>query len=103
MDRKKDIVKILRSLSGKYSAYEVFSDWVRCGALAISNTCQIFHDQIWQSREEEYINTMKKYAPEEQHRLVEMMGLLVETLEERLNRQKEWFYRNSGFTVEVQF
>ena len=29
--------------------------------------------------------------------------LLVETLEERLNRQKEWFYRNSGFTVEVQF
>lgn len=31
-------------------------------------------------------------------------GLLQdETLEEKLNRQKEWFYRNSGFTVEVQF
>lgn len=29
--------------------------------------------------------------------------LLDETLEEKLNRQKEWFYRSSGFTVEVQF
>jgi len=26
-----------------------------------------------------------------------------ETLEEKLNRQKKWFYRNSGFTVDVQF
>lgn len=31
-------------------------------------------------------------------------GLLQdETLEEKLNGQKEWFYRNSGFTVEAQF
>lgn len=29
--------------------------------------------------------------------------LLDETLEEKLGRQKEWFYRNSGFTVEAQF
>lgn len=29
--------------------------------------------------------------------------LLDETLEEKLNRQKEWFYRSSGFTVEIQF
>ncbi len=96
MDRKKDIVKILRSLSGKYSAYEVFSDWIRCGALAISNTCQIFRDQIWQSREEEYINTMKKYAPEEQHRLVEMMGLLVETLEHEIQDALGQIYMDAG-------
>lgn len=26
MDRKKDIIKILNSMSGRYSTYEVFSD-----------------------------------------------------------------------------
>ena len=80
MDRKKDIIKILNSMSGRYSTYEVFSDWICCSALAVSNACQMIHDRIWQDREQEYINIIKKYVPEEQSRFVEMLSLLVETL-----------------------
>lgn len=35
MDGKKEIVKILNSMSGRYSGYEIFSDWIRCLALTI--------------------------------------------------------------------
>lgn len=96
MDRKKDIIKILNSISGRYSMYEVFSDWIRCGALAISNSCQFFHDRIWQDREQEYINTMKKYQPEEQNRLIEMMCLLTETLENEMEDVLGQIYMDAG-------
>ena len=82
MDRKKDIIKTINSISGKYSAYEVFSDWIRCSSLAISNSCQLFHDKVWQDREQMYLDTIRKYTKEEVQKFVEMLGLLVETLEE---------------------
>ena len=96
MDRKKDIIKILNSISGKYSAYEVFSDWIRCGALAVSNTCQLIHDHIWQDREQEYINTMKKYTAEEQCGFAEMFSMLVETLAHGTEDVLGQIYMDSG-------
>ena len=96
MDRKKDIIKILDSISGRYSMYEVFSDWIRCSALAISNSCQLFHDRIWQDREQEYINTVKKYKPEEQQKIVEMLCLLIETLEHGTEDVLGQLYMDSG-------
>lgn len=96
MDRKKDIIKILNDMSGRYSMYEVFSDWIRCGALAISNTCQFFHDRVWQEREQEYINTMKKYKPEEQKKIVEMSCLLTETLENEMEDVLGQIYMDAG-------
>lgn len=80
--KKKEIIKILESITGKYSAYEVFSNWIECTALAISNSCQIEHDEIWQKREEEYLATIKKYNQQEQKKFCEMMALLCECLEE---------------------
>lgn len=34
MDRKKEIIKCIESISGRYSAYEVFADWIKL------NMCQ---------------------------------------------------------------
>lgn len=82
MNKKKEIIKIIESIAGKYSAYEVFSDWIKCGALAISNLCQNEHDEIWQKREEEYLATIKKYNQREQEKFCEMMALLCDCLEE---------------------
>lgn len=82
MNRKKDIIKILNSISGRYSTYEVFSDWICCSALAVSNACQVIYDRIWQDREQEYINIIKRYVPKEQSRFAEMFALLVETMED---------------------
>lgn len=68
-------------MSGKYSAYEVFTDWIRCCSLAISNSCQLVHNSIWQEREQMYIDTMKKYTLDERRKMVEMFNMLSETLE----------------------
>lgn len=82
MNRKKDIIKAINSIAGKYSAYEVFSDWIRCASLSISNSCQWNHDKVWQDREKMYLDTIRKYTKEEAQLFVEMLGMLVETLEE---------------------
>lgn len=82
MNRKVDIIKNINKIAGKYSAYEVFNDWIRCSALTISNSCALFHDQLWQKREDMYIETMNKYNLEERKKLVEMLGMLWETFED---------------------
>lgn len=81
MNRKKDIIKSINEISGKYSSYEVFNDWIRCGALSISNSCALFHDKLWQERERMYIETMNKYTLQEREKLVGMFGMLWETFE----------------------
>lgn len=84
MNKKKDIIKIIYSIAGKYSAYEVFTDWIRCCSLSISNSCQMIHNQVWRERERAYIDTMKKYSIEEQVKMSEMFCLLAETLENEM-------------------
>ena len=81
MNRKKEIIKIIDQISGKYSAYEVFTDWVKCLALAISNSCNLFHDSVWEERERMYMDTISKYTPEEQQKLIKMSVMLFETFE----------------------
>ena len=85
MNRKKDIIKIIYSISGKYSAYEVFTDWIRCCSISISNSCQLIHNKIWQEREQIYIDTMRKYLPDERQKFVEMYALLAETLKTEMS------------------
>lgn len=82
MNRKKDIIKMINQIAGKYSAYEVFTDWIRCCSLTISNSCQIIRDKVWRDREQSYLDTIKKYTAQEQQYFVQMMVLLMETLEE---------------------
>ena len=96
MNRKKDIIKTINKIAGKYSAYEVFSDWIRCMALAISNSCNPFQDKVWQQREEEYIATMKKYQLEERQMLVAMSVMLVETFEDYVSDVLGEIYMESG-------
>ncbi len=78
---RKQIVKALKSMSGRYSTYEVFSVWVRCMALSISNMVTLVHGPLWQAREKEYMDTISKYKPAEQQMLCEMFAWLVEALE----------------------
>ena len=60
MNRKKDIINTIRSISGRYSEYEVFTDWIRCCALSISNSMDMLHGKVWQDRERAYLDTIKK-------------------------------------------
>lgn len=73
LDKKQNIIKTIQSLAGKYGVYEIFSDWVKMMALSFSNQVQ-FH----QKRENEYIDTIKRYDFSEQQKLAEMMAWLIE-------------------------
>lgn len=82
MNYRKEIINTINKISGKYSAYEVFTDWIRCMAMSISNTVTPFHGPIWKEREDLYLNTITKYSPEERTAFSEMMAWLAETMDE---------------------
>lgn len=76
MDYKKEIIDRVQKISGKYSPYEVFCDWIKCSAIAILNAHTLPTSESWKEREKEYIDTMKKYEKEEGVVFSEMLVLL---------------------------
>ena len=82
MDRKREIIQIIETMAGKYSAYEIFTDWIRALSLAIENSTHLIHDKLWHDREQLYIDTMRKYTDPERTKLCEMTACLVDTLED---------------------
>ena len=82
MDCKKEIIKIIGSMSGRYSGYEVFTDWIRCLALSIEQSTHLIHNKEWRDREQEYLDTIKRYKPDEMEKMAEMTARLIEILED---------------------
>ena len=82
MNRKKEIIRCINDLSGKYSGYEIFTDWIRCLALSIENSLHVIHDKVWQEREQAYIDTMRKYDSNEQVEFARLTACLIDTLED---------------------
>ena len=82
IDCKKEIIKIINSMSGKYSGYEIFTDWIRCLALAIENGTHLIRNKDWLDREQLYLDTMRRYGPQEHERFGELSARLMEALED---------------------
>lgn len=61
-----ELQKAVLSMAGRYSAYEIFTDWIEVSALAMANSTCIIQDKHWQTREEKYNTIMNKYSHEEQ-------------------------------------
>ncbi len=76
------IVDIIRKLSGSYSEYQVFCDWIQCSAIAIQNASCLIHDKLWEKREKTYLEVIKKYP---NGAFQELLALLVEELEENMS------------------
>lgn len=96
MNAKNEIVKIIQSMTGKYSAYTIFSDWVEMSAIAIQNNSVIIHDEVWKKREKQYMDTAKKYNSKELENMSKMFSLLVEALEENIEDVLGDVYIKSG-------
>lgn len=98
MDEKKEIIKRIESIAGKYSAYEVFSDWIRCCALAISNntTPMQLQGKIWEDREKAYMDTISRYTTQEAGLFPEMLALLAMALEKNMEDVLGDIYMSSG-------
>lgn len=73
LDNKNKIIKCIQGMSGRFSVYEIFSDWVELMALAMAN--QIIYDQ---KREERYEKVLDRYLKAEQDKLFEMTAWLIE-------------------------
>ena len=96
MNRKKEIITCIEKISGKYSSYEVFSDWIKCCSLSISNSMELFHGKVWKDREQAFADTMARYNSSEQDIFSEMMAMLVEALEHEMTDVLGQIYMESG-------
>lgn len=85
MSAKQEIIKMITDMSGSYSPYSIFSDWVEMCALAISNGCHLIHDKVWMAREDLYKATAAKYTEPQLDRFAEMFVLLGDALTEELS------------------
>lgn len=84
MNCKEEMIKKINRLSGSYASYEVFSDFVKCAALSISNFTEINQGKIKEKREREYLEIMRKYTKEERKVFPELMNLLIDAMEENI-------------------
>lgn len=77
--RRKNILKLLKQAAYNHNQYEVFSDWIACSAIAISNAVD------WPQREErekEYARIQAKYRPKDFELFTHMFAELTYALEE---------------------
>ena len=96
MDYKKELIDRIEKIAGKYSAYEVFTDWIRCCSLSIANAVTIIHGKVWKDREKMYMDTIRRYTKEEAEIFVEMLGLLAMALEDKMEDVLGSIYMTSG-------
>ena len=96
LEYKKEIIDRIEKIAGKYSAYEVFTDWIRCCSLSIANAVTIIHGKVWKDREKMYMDTISRYTKEEAEIFVEMLGLLAMALEDKMEDVLGSIYMTSG-------
>ena len=77
---QKEFHDLFKGLCDSHNSWEVWGDFVRMSAIAISNACDQsgeIHDQ----REARYMETMKRYSAREQEVFPKMFSIIVNTLE----------------------
>lgn len=85
MNKKQEIIGMIETIAGKYNSYTVFCDWVKCCAIMVQNSLYpFFHDEVWEEREHQWLETIRKYSSREQQLFMEMFALLVEAMEEEM-------------------
>lgn len=80
----KEIAREIERMSGTYSGYEIFSDWVKAFALSIANFTEMQHGKIWEEREKQYLSIVQKYGKEQMQNFCKLNAMLVEAMEENI-------------------
>lgn len=80
MNYIKDMAKLINSMRYQYGVYQVFDNFLELSAIALSNSVDYHYRK---KREERYLDVIKTYKDSEIHIFPELMGLLVEALEEQ--------------------
>lgn len=93
---KKEIIAEINNLSGARSPYEVFSDWIRCCSLSICNSVHMIHNDVWQERERDYLDTLRKYPEGTEYKFAGMFCRLGDLLTEEMTDALGDIYMTSG-------
>ena len=96
MSPKEEIVSLINEISGAYSPYQVFYDYVKMSALAISNSVEMFHNNIWRDREKQYTDVATRYSPEQIEKFSRMFQLIFDAFEEKISDHLGEIYMQSG-------
>ncbi len=91
MENTLSMETLTKKLSKLYSSkdrYQVLKDFFKVVAIAINNGSTLIHDEAWKTREDDYINTMKTYEPEEQKIIVECFSDLVMIMDQDVSNGK---------------
>ncbi len=96
MNYENYIIDNITAMSGKYSSYQIFTDWITMFAISIQNSCKMIHDKLYEEREETYRTIEKRYQGEELKTLGDMAGALSMVLEERFGDILGEIYMKSG-------
>lgn len=96
MEYQKEIVKVISSMSGKYSPYQIFSDFCKMFGLAVSNACALNHDELWKEREEAYKATISRYEEKEAEKFLDIKDLLIEAMGEEMSDFLGQIFMESG-------
>lgn len=80
-----EIVKLIDKLNIKWDKHTFLCDLFEISAIAISNQSDVFHDKLWEKREQQYIDIMNKYSKEDRliiadifHRLFDLLAGMAE-------------------------
>lgn len=79
---EKKLIQTLHSFPGRFNPYQVFFDWIRSMAYALSNTTDISPTHI--EREDAYMKLVEKYGGE-MNKFSECYGLLIQLFELEMN------------------
>lgn len=100
-DSVKELIQMFENMSGRYSGYEIFSDWVKASALSVCNTCHIIHDSVWKEREQAYQDICRKYKQEELVLFARMLALLIDGLTEDMTDVLGEVYMRAGLGSKI--
>lgn len=78
---QQEIKKIIGDMSGKYSRYNIFMDFINLTAWTISNSVD---KAQFDAREEKYMQTISKYTKEEANKFAEMIALMTLAYERQM-------------------
>lgn len=93
---EKFIVDSITKMSGQYTPYQIFSDWITMTAMAISNACNMTHNRIYEEREKRYATIAARYNKKEMETFADMTGALSLAMDERFADVLGEIYMKAG-------
>ena len=83
-DWSSEFIKTLKGMSGRYSSYQIFSDWVESAAISYRNSCHLIHDAEWQRWEDQYMRIVARYEHDELCKFGYLIACTAKALEDEM-------------------